>query len=186
MPNVFAFVYAIWFFSEIALNRLMRASAADKQGADKQSLGLIWIIIVAAITAGVYVSVRYVLPFYNSSVVNYIGLALMVTGITLRLLVIRSLGKMFTVNVTIREGHQLKTDGFYQMVRHPSYTASLLTFIGFGISLNNWMSTIVIVTAVWLALSYRIEIEEKVLEEQFGEQYSNYQNRTKQLIPFLY
>jgi protein-S-isoprenylcysteine O-methyltransferase Ste14 len=36
------------------------------------------------------------------------------------------------VQVAIKEDHQLKTDGYYTNVRHPSHTASLLSFIGFG------------------------------------------------------
>lgn len=41
-------------------------------------------------------------------------------------------GEFFTVQVAIKEDHQLKTDGYYTNVRHPSHTASLLSFIGFG------------------------------------------------------
>jgi len=46
--------------------------------------------------------------------------------------------------------------------------SSLLSFIGFGISLNNWFSLITIASLVTIAFLYRIKIEEKTLIEQIG------------------
>jgi protein-S-isoprenylcysteine O-methyltransferase Ste14 len=37
-----------------------------------------------------------------------------------------------------------------------------------------------------LFLNLRIRIEEKMLIDAFGEEYKEYQKRTKKLIPFLY
>jgi protein-S-isoprenylcysteine O-methyltransferase Ste14 len=33
---------------------------------------------------------------------------------------------------------------------------------------------------------YRIKVEEKFMEEQWGDDYMNYQKRTKKLIPRIY
>ena len=102
------------------------------------------------------------------------------------LTVIRSMGRFFTVDVTIREGHQLKTDGFFRYVRHPSYLASLVTFFGFGLSLNNWFSLAVVFVPVFIAFLIRIKVEEKVLVKQFGAEYLDYSNKTQRIIPFVY
>jgi protein-S-isoprenylcysteine O-methyltransferase Ste14 len=32
----------------------------------------------------------------------------------------------------------------------------------------------------------RIKIEERFMQEQFGEEYVNYERRTERLIPFIY
>ena len=42
----------------------------------------------------------------------------------------RALGKLFTFEMSIRNGHQLITDGPYSVVRHPAYTGVILTMIG--------------------------------------------------------
>ncbi|WP_091394853.1 methyltransferase family protein [Flavobacterium noncentrifugens] len=65
------------------------------------------------------------------------------------------------------ENHKLKTDGFYKFLRHPSYFASLVSFVGFGISLNNWIALAIITTAIFTAFAYRIQVEEKVLGRIF-------------------
>lgn len=101
-------------------------------------------------------------------------------------MVINNLGKYFTVDVTIKKDHQLKTDGFYKYVRHPSYAFSLLTFLGLAIVLNNYISAVIVFVPVFLMFLYRIKIEEKVLTEQFGSDYSDYMKKTKRLIPFIY
>ncbi|MFD1470632.1 methyltransferase family protein [Hymenobacter caeli] len=186
MPLLFLLVYAGWFLSEILLNRLMRSSAADQPNADKHSLGLIWATLLGANGLAVYLAEHSRWPVGPQRLVPELGLALIVLGVALRLLVIRSLGRFFTVDVTIREGHQLKTDGFYAYLRHPSYAASLLSFVGFGLSLNNWPALLLVTAATLAAFSYRIWVEEAVLTRQFGTAYTDYQKRTKRLIPAVY
>jgi protein-S-isoprenylcysteine O-methyltransferase Ste14 len=96
------------------------------------------------------------------------------------------LGRLFTVDVTIRDNHQIKKDGVYRFIRHPSYSGSLLSFIGFGISLNNWLSLISVIALITIALVRRISIEEKVLTNQFGADYLEYKRRTYRMIPWIY
>ena len=153
---------------------------------DKGSLLLIWIIIMISISFSVLISIHYYLPLSLHHQVPYAGLALIFVGIFLRLAAIISLGRFFTVDVTIRQDHQLKKDGLYKYLRHPSYFASLLSFIGFGVSLNNWLSLVLITVAMLTAFIIRIRIEEKVLSLQFGDEYTEYKKITRGLIPFIY
>jgi protein-S-isoprenylcysteine O-methyltransferase Ste14 len=186
MKSVFTIIYIIWAFSEIFINRFMRSKSGDKKNQDKNSLAFIWITIVFCMTVAIYISSNYYLPISTFQTIRYFGIGLILTGVILRGVVISSLGKYFTADVTIRQGHQLKKDGFYKYLRHPSYSASLLSFIGFGISLNNWISLIIIVAAVLFAFTRRINVEEKTLTEHFGEEYIDYKKRTTRLIPFIY
>ena len=50
---------------------------------------------------------------------------LFAAGLSLRWIAILSLKRAFTVKVTILKDHQLKSDGVYTWVRHPSYTGTL-------------------------------------------------------------
>ncbi|MFT3705096.1 MAG: isoprenylcysteine carboxylmethyltransferase family protein [Agriterribacter sp.] len=186
MNMTFIIVYAIWLLSEVLLNRLLHSNASDKQGADKNSLLIIWLTIAVSMFISIYIAGRFYFPIFANPSYTYTGLVVIVVGILLRFAAIRSLGKFFTVDVTIREGHQLKKDGFYKYLRHPSYFASLISFIGFGISLNNWISLIVITLAIIAAFSYRIKVEEKTLIEQFGSAYIEYKKTTAGLIPFIF
>jgi protein-S-isoprenylcysteine O-methyltransferase Ste14 len=186
MSLIFKVTYIVWFLSEILLNRLLRSKGTDKKHADKNSLAIIWITIIISISASVYISMAYYLPIFANSVYSYVGIAIIIAGIILRFTAIISLGRFFTVDVTIRERHTLKKDGLYKYFRHPSYFASLLSFIGFGISINNWLSLIIIVAAITMAFSVRVRVEEKVLIEQFGSEYSMYKKTTSGFIPFIH
>jgi len=180
-------VYAAWLASEILLNRMLRSGAKDRKNADRSSLAIIWITIVVVCVGAVQLAKRTYYPILNNwALVMNIGLGVIILGMILRFAVIRSLGRYFTVDVTIREGHKLKTDGIYRYLRHPSYAASLLSFAGLGISLNNYFSLLMLVVLVGAAFFYRIKVEEKALIGQFGNDYIKYMKGTKRLIPFIF
>ena len=186
MNLIFTLTYFIWFLSELLLNRLLRSKHTDRQNADKNSLSLIWITIVVTIFIALFISRRFYFPIFSNSTFKYFGLAIIYIGIMMRLMAVASLGRLFTVDVTIRKNHRLKKDGLYKYLRHPSYCASLISFIGFGISLNNSIALLVITFSILIVFIIRIKIEEKVLIEQFGSEYIEYKKVTKGLIPFIY
>jgi protein-S-isoprenylcysteine O-methyltransferase Ste14 len=119
-------------------------------------------------------------------VIGYLGLLTIVSGMILRFFSIRTLGKFFTVNLGTESDHKLVKKGLYSYIRHPSYTGSLMSFLGMGLSLNNWYSLFVIFIPVFVTFMYRINVEEKLLLDQFGTEYQEYTDHTKRLIPFIY
>ncbi len=186
MDLIFAITYIIWFLSEILISRFFHSKKTDKQNVDKGSLYLIWIIIFISIFTAVYISNKYFVPLLKDSNIEYFGLFLVYLGIILRLAIIKTLGHFFTVDVTIKQNHRLKKDGFYKHLRHPSYSASLLSFIGFGISLNNLISLTLVFILILTAFIIRIKVEERTLIEHFGSEYLDYKKTTKAIIPFIY
>ena len=176
----------MWFLSEIILNSFLRSGKSDKQSSDKNTLLLLWVSIIISITIGVFLSKTTYIPVLKSEQIALIGISAIIIGIIIRLVAIKQLGKFFTVDVTIRENHQLLQSGLYKFLRHPSYTGSLISFLGFGLSLNNWLSLFIVFLPVLFSIIHRINIEEKVLTERFGKQYSDYIAGTKRLIPFVY
>jgi len=182
----FVLIYTIWFASEVFLSLFWRAGKSVKRKSDKGSLGLIWAIVIVANFLSYYISRWVPAGIADDQNIRYLGLALIIIGVILRFTIVSSLGKFFTVNVVIAQDHKLKTDGFYKYLRHPSYSASLLSFAGYGVSLNNWISLLIVVIAVSTAFLIRIRIEEETLIDHFSEEYLRYQKRTKRLIPFIY
>lgn len=179
-------VYACWLLSEILLNRMLRSGSTDKQGADKNSIRVIWVTLILAVSAGSILAGTTPFPIGNYAPVHLAGLLVIVAGMIIRFIAVRSLGKMFTVDVTIRRDHALHTKGMYKYLRHPSYAGSLVSFTGMGMALNNWLSMTVIVIPVFISFIFRVNIEEKVLQEQFGDEYRAYMKRSKRFFPFIY
>ena len=186
MSNIFTLTYLIWFVSEIVLNRMRRSAPSDKKNEDKNSMATIWITILMIIPLSIFIATYFHASIFRNNKYDYVGLIVIGLGILIRFIAINSLGKFFTVDVTIRKQHELKKDGLYKLVRHPSYSGSILSFVGFGISLNNWISLFVVTIAVFTAFMKRIRIEENVLQNQFGEEYKKYAKKTYRLIPWIY
>lgn len=184
--KVFIIIWSIWFLSEILVNRLFHSRNDDKKNLDKGTLRIFWITTVIAISLGIMSANFILFPISNNLLVPYFGLVLIAGGMIFRFISIISLGRFFTVDVTIRNNHLIKKDGIYRLIRHPSYTGSILSFIGFGISLNNWISLLIICLSVISALLHRIKIEEKLLIDQFGIEYIDYMKKSFRLIPWIY
>ena len=115
----------------------------------------------------------------------WLGILLIYAGIALRLYAIHVLGAFFTTVVAVAPEQTVIETGPYRLIRHPSYTGFLITLLGFGLCLTNWLSLLVIMTCALIGFSYRIRVEEQVLQEQLGERYQEYMQRTKRLIPFV-
>lgn len=190
ITTIFYILMLLWLATEVFYKQRLSSNETDKKGKDKSSLNILWVIIILSISLSIFVSyIRFstlALTIVKDQWIVYLGLILIFTGILSRIFIVRSLGKYFTVDVTIRQDHKIKKDGFYSVLRHPSYAASLLTFLGLGLYLNNWLSLIIACVPPFLAFSYRIAVEEKALVEQFGQDYLDYRKSTKKLIPYIY
>ena len=182
---IFFISIAVWFFSEICYKRILK-SGQNAEKKDQSTLNILWVVIVPSVVLGVSLSKMTSFPIVTDNWIYFLGEILIVLGVFIRWLIIKSLGKYFTVDVSIRQDHQIKKDGLYKYLRHPSYTFALLTFLGLGLYLNNWLSLFIIFIPVFIVFRYRIKVEEQALIEKFGEDYLRYRKETKMLIPFLY
>jgi len=115
-----------------------------------------------------------------------LGTALLIGGVAVRWLAIRTLGRFFTVDVAVHREHRVVQSGLYRYVRHPSYTGVLVAMLGAGLAFGNWLSLAALMLPLTLSLLYRIRVEEAVLLEALGEEYREYCGRTKRLIPGVY
>jgi protein-S-isoprenylcysteine O-methyltransferase Ste14 len=121
----------------------------------------------------------------DEAVTPYIGLALLTVGGTLRTAAVFVLGRRFTGLVAIQDGHRLQTSGLYRYIRHPSYAGMLLYMAGFVLVFRCWLGLLLVV-GTWTVLVARMNAEEVLLAEEFGDEYTAYRRRTWRLLPWLY
>lgn len=183
---LFLALCAVWFASELLIDRRRSIESASRR--DAGTLRLLHATIALSVGAGVWLSMLGVWRFAPGlrPGLPWTGLALMVAGLSLRAWSIRVLARQFTVDVSVRPDHELVRRGPYRLVRHPSYTGALLTFLGFALALGNWASLLVVMVPVVLAFLRRIRIEERVLAEAFPEAYPAYARATWRLVPFIW
>jgi protein-S-isoprenylcysteine O-methyltransferase Ste14 len=114
------------------------------------------------------------------------GLATIVAGSLLRRHCWRMLGASFTGAVIVKPDQAVVDRGAYHYVRHPSYTAGAILFLGIGLALGNWIGLVVLVGAVAAVYGYRVRVEESALVATIGESYRSYMSRTKRFVPFVF
>ena len=178
-----AFLFPV---SEVLLAISRRAKSRSASVKDKGSLRMMWRIILISLCAALLAKRFLPIAICGTSHCEAVALALLCLGMAIRWGSIFYLGRYFTVNVAITEGHRLVVTGPYRYVRHPSYTGLLITFLGVGIHTNNWVGLFALTVPVFSAISRRIAVEESVMLDEFASAYVDYSRRTKRLIPLLY
>jgi protein-S-isoprenylcysteine O-methyltransferase len=181
----FAALVALYWTSESVIGLRMRAGHKDRTD-DRGSLRLIAIVFPVSWWVGI--AIVWVVPqaSIGSGAVFGAGLFIMIAGQLLRWWSVATLGRLFTVNVAITEGHELVDSGPYHYVRHPSYTAILLFHLGAALCLCNVLSLVVLTVPTTVTLLNRVRVEEDVLLSGLGDAYRDYMTRTKRLIPGVY
>ena len=115
----------------------------------------------------------------------FAGIALMWIGIAFRYYCMRVLGRYFTFDVPSQGGQTVVEAGPYRYIRHPSYTGAIITLVGFGLTLGNWVGLLALIVCGAIGYAYRIRVEETALVGALGEPYRRYMARTRRLVPFL-
>jgi len=178
----------IWRVMEASVDiRTFKRLRSGIQRQDKGSRVVLLCLVVFGLLLGVLLALKIPATAITSVsvILFWLGILLMYAGIALRLYAIIVLGAFFTTTVAVAAEQPVIEAGPYRLIRHPSYSGILLILLGFGLSLTNWLSLLVIMGCALIGLSYRIHVEEHVLQEQLGQGYQEYMRRTKRLIPFV-
>lgn len=160
-----------------------KSSDSKDSGSMRVLLGGMWISLFLAFPlafVGAWSFTKRVqLPMFA------VGVSLILLGSLLRRYCWRTLGQYFTGDVRARSDQPVIRTGPYSLVRHPSYTAGMMMFIGIGLALGNWVSLALLTIATIATYSYRVVIEERTLLDTIGEPYGSYMKERKRFIPYI-
>ncbi len=183
---LFDTAYFVWIASELfgaVLVPRLRGRGETRVRRDRGSGALI--IFTVFISSGLALSFGYAGVFVLPDWVFYPGIFLMLLGVLVRQWAIAVLGRFFSLTVRVATDHRVVTRGPYRLVRHPSYTGVLITFIGLGLAVQSLGGLLVLLGVFSLSYGYRIRVEEKTLLSELGPDYASYMKRTKRLVPFI-
>ncbi len=116
---------------------------------------------------------------------DIVGFILCGIGIGFSIWARNILGKNWSGKVIIQKEHSLIKEGPYSLVRHPQYTGFLLALFGTALVLGR------VFGFVWylflmIGLIIKAKQEEKILVQQFPDEYLEYKKKVKMIIPYIY
>ncbi len=124
-----------------------------------------------------------VLP--HAAATGEVGVALVLAGAGVAVWARLSLGTNWSARVTIKQQHELIRSGPYAMVRHPIYSGLLLMVLGTAVEIGQVRGFVALALAFtgWFLKS---RTEDAFMEEHFGNEYLQYKQQVKGLIPGIF
>jgi protein-S-isoprenylcysteine O-methyltransferase Ste14 len=89
------------------------------------------------------------------------------------------------VSETVLPDHALVQHGPYRWVRHPLYTTGALLLLALGLMLSSWLILALAIIAFAIFRWFVVPLEERQLEQTFGDRYRAYARGTGAMLPRL-
>ena len=114
---------------------------------------------------------------------------LKITGIVFLVIslffLVRSLRQFFKSKNTlilIKPATSLQNNGIYGITRNPMYVGLSVVYLGLSCILGNWWNFILFPILVLIVQEYIIKREERYLEREFGQKYTDYRSKVRRWL----
>jgi len=151
----------------------------------KKTEGL-YVLLAAFIVTMLIMAAEFFVRMPETTWLSYVGIFFILVGGLIMNFARAELGQYFTWQLIVFRKHTLVKTGVYSKIRHPYFLSIILMLAGIALFLNTLFGLVMVVIFFVPACMYAIGEEEEVLEEEFGRDYSDYREKTKKLIPFIY
>jgi protein-S-isoprenylcysteine O-methyltransferase Ste14 len=186
---VFAFVVLAWLtFAGAFLFRKKppkapeeRKNPASRLGIALQgiSYGIVWAFFRTGFTPIVP------MPKLAEILLALAAISISAASVWITIAAVRTLGKQWSYQARLVEGHKLIVSGPYRFVRHPIYTAMLGKLLATGLAVSHWAALAAGVLIFVLGTAIRVRSEEKLLREAFGDDFEAYVRHVPAILPRL-
>ncbi len=165
--------------------RLEKMSERQVTGKEKSILGLLFLggflLPLLYSTTSWLDFANYTLPVWA----GWIGVVLIAAALYVFWRAHADLGLNWSPTLEIHEKHELITRGIYGVIRHPMYASQWVLAIAQPLLLQNWLvgfaNLIIFIPFYFL----RVQAEEKMMQDSFGDEYRNYMKKTGAVFPKL-
>jgi protein-S-isoprenylcysteine O-methyltransferase Ste14 len=113
------------------------------------------------------------------------GLLVVLVGVAFSIWARLMLGSNWSNRVTVKEDHTLVRNGPYRIVRHPIYSGILFGMLGSVLQrgeMRCFVGVMICVLSFWL----KTRAEEEFMVQRFGDEYLQYSQEAKSLVPFIF
>lgn len=146
------------------------------------SLGMFFIPFIYITTSWLDFA-DYALPALPTAVLGCTGAVVFVVALWLLWRSHADLAQNWSPVLGIHNEHTLVTSGVYTTIRHPMYAAHWLWAIAQLLLLQNWIAGWAMLFCLIPLYLVRVQREEQMMLEHFGDEYQAYVERTGRIIP---
>ena len=178
----------IQFVVRMPFSKMWRAGTKTVQRISPTETILLGLLMVGNLVTPLIYSLTNWLDFANYSLptwMGWLGVLLMACALFIFARSHTDLKSNWSPSLEIRTDHTLITNGIYRSIRHPMYASQWVWVIAQALLLQNWLAgpigLIVFIPFYFL----RVQAEEKLMLDTFGEQYRVYMSKTGGVIPRL-
>jgi protein-S-isoprenylcysteine O-methyltransferase Ste14 len=195
VPEIYTIsIYVLYLLTNhvIALaDALIRAVPKERNPSKKFSFLILLLFLLSPffLIAAFYENkllISSILPYWDNIIVSYLGFVIYLSAGILVIIARVQLGKFGSGELITEEDHKLYTEGVYKYLRNPMYSGALIAVIGFGLVFRTILTLLIISILYFILFKMRIDEEERLLYEVFGEEFTNYKKKSKRIIPFIY
>lgn len=187
-------IFTAIFFVAIMAEMIIRAPLNKKRKLEKmserrvtgQEKWLLFLLFIAMFILPIIYASSNWLDFANYTLpiwAGWLGVVLIAVAIFIFWRAHADLGLNWSPTLEIREKHELITRGIYSVIRHPMYASQIFWSIAQILLLQNWIvgfaSLVVFIPFYFL----RVRAEERLMLEQFGDQYRSYMQKVGAVLP---
>jgi protein-S-isoprenylcysteine O-methyltransferase Ste14 len=97
----------------------------------------------------------------------------------------RHLGKQLRYEAALIADHELIQTGPYRWVRHPIYASMLGMLLATGAAWSWWPMFAVALVVFLVGTEIRVQAEDRLLAEHFGDAFAEYRSRVNAYVPFI-
>ena len=187
-------IFEIVFWAALVVEMVIRAPLNKKRKEEKiseqrvstQEKLILFLLLIGMMILPLIYSATSWLDFANYSLptwAGWLGSSIMLGALFVFWRSHADLGLNWSPSLEIRDKHELITHGIYGVIRHPMYASQWLWVIAQPLLLQNWVAGLVNLIIFIPFYLLRVQAEEQMMVDRFGEQYKTYMKRTGRVLP---
>lgn len=188
--TLFKIVYWVGIFIEMAirapLRKTWKAAAKTDQRISSTERALLGILFLVMFFIPLIYSVTNWLDFADYQLptwMGWLGVILLACALFIFARAHIDLKANWSPTLEIRQDHTLVTNGIYRFIRHPMYASQWLWVIAQILLLQNWLAGPLDLLFFIIFYTLRVQAEEKMMLDTFGDEYRVYMEKTGGVIP---
>lgn len=170
------------------LNKKRKEEKISEQRVSQQEKLILFLLLIGMMILPLIYSATSWLDFANYNLppwAGYLGALIMLSALFFFWRSHADLGLNWSPSLEIRDKHELITRGIYGMIRHPMYASQWLWVLAQPLLLQNWLAGFINLLVFIPFYLLRVQAEEKMMIDRFGEQYKIYMTKTGRVVPKL-